>query len=131
MAIQAIITNIVKDPDATVVDVLYTDNATFKTPKEYRLQNFNLESFKSTVRSQIDAFSQTDNVDKVLTVGAFDSSAAIVAQTPKQIFATNVQIFRQMLRAIDLGLMTSADKSFTDLQTLIKGTFIPNYLDVL
>lgn len=132
MVISATIDKIIKDPDATVVEVTYTDGVSFKAQKEYRLTSFNLENFKSIVRSQIDAFGQTDNVDKVLITGPFDPTAAVVQPTSLQLFSQEVSKFYSMQKAVELGLMQSTDKAYTDLQTQLKTDFVfPDYLVVL
>lgn len=133
MTIRVIIQEIIRDPDATVVNALFTDDLTFKTSKQYRLTNFNLDSFKAQIRSQIDSLSQVDNVEKVLSVGEFDPSPSPLSpeDQAKQKFFQDLAIFRSMQRAVTLGLLDIGDKLVTSQFELLKGEFLPNYIGLI
>lgn len=132
MAIAATITKIVKDPDATVVDVLYTDNVSFKTQKEYRLTSFNLANFKQIVLAQIGLFGEVDNVDKVIAVGPFDPSPTPpTSDEQKRIdYAKAIQTFNQMNRAILANVKKTSDQDYIDLQSYLAANFIDSYVNL-
>lgn len=132
MAIRSIIEKITKDPDATVINVLYTDDVSFKTQKEYRVGSFNLESFKRMVQSQIDAFGQVDNVDKVLFVGDFDTTPVppTAEQQARIDYAADIQLFGQMNSAIAAGAKKADDQDYIDVKARLEANFIDSYIDL-
>lgn len=140
MAIQAIVSEIIKDPDATVVRVLYTDGQSFKDQKEYRFKSFDLAEFKNTVRNQIAEFSKgTTKVGDVLQVGPLDVTVAPPPPPPdptpeelaREKFRNDLFTLRQMEKAITLKLMSVNDNEYTDQVALVESEFLPAYLSLL
>jgi len=122
MAVQAIITNVIKDPDAVVVEVTYTDNATFKKTKEYRLASFVLDDFKRTVQGEINGLSQLSaDPSKDLPIGPFDPTITppppppppTQAQLNLQDFSKKLSVLQQYSQYVSLGIMDSADALIT------------------
>jgi hypothetical protein len=109
---QAIINNIVQDPDATVVEVLFTDNISQKILKEYRLTSFDLNSFKRTIQAQIDQLATTQTAATSLTTGPFDTTITPPSPTTLQLYQQDVTLLNQYQRAINLGVITTADTGY-------------------
>ena len=132
MAITAIIDKVIQDPDATVIVVTYTDGVSFKTQKEYRLNSFTLDSFKSGIQQQIDSFTQVVDAPTKIPLGAFDPSPALptIDQQKRIDYANALRLFGQMNRAITVGVKTSTDKDYTDLAALLQSDFIDSYISL-
>lgn len=139
MAIRSIVSEIIKEQDATTIRVTYTDDASFKTQKEYRIKVFDLNNFKSLVRSEIAGFSQVQNVDKLISVGDFDPSIPPPQlppdPTPQELartkFFKDLGLQRQMETAIKFGFKTTGDSDYTDQVALVKSEFLQSYVPYL
>lgn len=132
-AITANIDQILKDPDATVVRVTYADGVAIKVQKEYRLTSFDLETFKSIVRGDIDRLAAVGNVNQKIAVGPFDPASTPLTdqEKAKAKFVTDLFTLRQMQKAITLGLMTINDQEYVDQVALVNSEFLPEYLSFL
>lgn len=134
MAITSNIDQIIKDPDATVIRVTYTDGALVKVQKEYRLTTFDLETFKGIVRNDIAQLSAVDTVTQKLVSGPFDPAAALpsVGNLAKAKFVADLLLLRQMEKAIALTFKTVDDLDYKAQVTLVKSEFVnPDYLPLL
>lgn len=128
------IDQIIKDPDATVIRITYTDGVSIKISKEYRLTNFDLESFKNIVRNDISQLSAVGTVDQKISQGPFDPTATPISNADKSRakFISDLFLQRQMEKAIMLNFMTVNDKAYTDQVSLVTSEFInPDYLPFL
>lgn len=130
MSWQAIIENVIQDPDAVVIEVVYTDNVSQKLSREYRLPTFDLNSFKRMVQSQIDQLMAKDTSSAKIPLGPFDPTTTPPVPSTKDLYAQNLLLFYHMTRAISAGVKTSGDKDYVDLQATLKADFDPSFLDL-
>lgn len=113
MSWSVIITDRFQDGPDTVVRTVFTDNVSQKFVKEYRLSSWDLSSFKSVIQNQIDTFSNQSNVLADLPLGPFDPTIATTPVDPAQTqFSADLQLLERMVRAINLGIKTSADTDY-------------------
>jgi len=127
---QCIINNIVQDPDATVVEVLFTDNVSQKILKEYRLTSFDINTCKQTIQSQLNQLSTIQTAKASLVTGPFDPTITPPAPTAIQLYAQDVALLNEYQRAINLGVITNADAGYQAQLKKVQQGFDPSFLSV-
>lgn len=129
MAWQAIVDQVFRDSEATVIRMIYTDGSQ-KIGKEYRLTSFDLSSFKQAVQGQIDQLTATD-VSKVnIPLGPFDTTIPTLPPTPEDLFIKELIRLRDYQSAIDLKVLLADDPAYLAQLSKVRQMFDPSFIGI-
>ncbi len=117
-----------------VIPVVFTDGNT-KIPDTLRFPGSSaLLDIQNTIQARLDKLNNIDVVKTKIPTGAFVAPVPVPPtpeETARTQFLSDVQIFRQMNRAVTLGLKTVLDPDYIALQKTIQGEFLDAYLPFL
>lgn len=125
MAIKAVIQEVLVDPDqTTVIRVLYTDTSKFNKTAEYRyaFPSFKLDTLKQQIANQLASFPTViEDPKAVVPLGDFDPGVVQPpVKTPLDQFKADLQVLRDMEKAIAQGFKKSTDADYVTQTATVK-----------
>lgn len=111
-----------------LVNVSYTDGTNVFN-EVIDLTGGDINTAKAKVRSRIAALTVSDTLAAAIPIGPLNPGS--VAQSTQDIFLTALRHFQACKRAVDLGLITTADTLYTDAQADMITKWSPAFIDAV
>lgn len=134
MVWSANIEKVIQDPDAIVVEIVYTDGIQ-KIQKEIRLTSYDLNNFKRLVQSQIAQLTTTDfsKIKIDLPLGPFDPAITpppdpTSEELARTKFTKDLMNLRQLKNALELGFVNQ--QAIDDKFNAMQSAYLDSYIDI-
>lgn len=112
----------------TIVRVTLSDSTHKVRPDEYHVTS--LDDLKQKINADISRISLGDSEFLKIPKGIFDPTITPPDQTPRSLFAADVQLLREIKSAVDLGVIDPGDKFYTDQLAKVKQGFNPSFIEI-
>lgn len=101
------------------------------TSSEYSISTFDLVNLKASIKNQVDILNAQDNIN--LPLGAIDVTPLVLtqAQIDQNQFIQDYQLWIQVKKAIDNGVLTGNEAAVVALKSKVQSEFKPLYLNLL
>ena len=123
-----------KVEDRIVVRLEFTDGTT-TLGDEVSVRNFQKGWIKRYVIDKLRVLNDRDAEFTAIKSGDIDTTVTPevkpTVDAARQQFIKDLNLYRQMLKAVDLGLVLTTSKKLLNLKTKLKGEFLPSYIDLL
>lgn len=133
MAWDAFIDRIEKEEKGIVVIATFTDNVSQKFQQDFHFSSGTKESVLATVISKLNGLNSVNTLPSDIPLGKItipSSPEPTSEEIARSKYLQDLSRYRQMSRAIELGIKNDTDSDFTDLAVTLKANFLDGYLDL-